>query len=306
MSTFWSIWIIIITLGSIFACLALLIFTDRNRPKQTDTKTTGHKFDGIEELDNPLPLWWKNMFIFFIIVNLIYLLLYPGLGSFKGIFNWTSTGQYQAELEKGEKEFGAVFKKLVRTEESDYQDYIPLLDLVQKTEAVDAGRRLFMQNCSICHGTDAKGGNGFPNLTNSDWLYGGEIDNIKTTLIYGRVGGMPGWIENLGVEKIDRVIDYIYDLNGRRVNANDSNEGKLVFETNCSVCHGLDAKGSHSIGAPNLTNKIWLYGGSRKALTETLYYGRNGIMPAFINNLGEDKINLLAAYVYSLRFNETE
>ncbi|EDM65121.1 cytochrome c oxidase, diheme subunit, membrane-bound [Moritella sp. PE36] len=300
MSTFWSIWITVITLGTIFACLGLLWMCDKNDTGVKEGESMGHSFDGIEELNNPLPKWWKYLFIFTCIGGFIYFALYPGLGSYKGLLGWTSANEYQREIESADEKYAAVFNKLVKTEESNFTEYREIADIAKDKEAVKVGQRLFLQNCSQCHGSSARGAKGFPNLTDGDWLYGGSTADIKTTIMHGRAGVMPGWLPVLGDEKVDQVTTYVVGLSGRKVNAREEAAGKEVFLQTCSACHGADAKGMTMLGAPNLTDKTWLYGGSRKAIEQTISYGRNGVMPAWGDILGEDKVMLLSGYVYSL------
>ena len=300
MSTFWSIWITVITLGSIFACLGLLWMCNKNDTGVKEGESMGHSFDGIEELNNPLPTWWTYLFIFTCIGGFIYFALYPGLGSYKGLLGWTSANEYQREIESADVKYAAVFNKLVKTEESNFTEYREIADIAKDKEAVKVGQRLFLQNCSQCHGSSARGAKGFPNLTDGDWLYGGSTADIKTTIMHGRAGVMPGWLAVLGDEKVDQVTTYVVGLSGRKVNAREEAAGKEVFLQTCSACHGADAKGMTMLGAPNLTDKTWLYGGSRKAIEQTISYGRNGVMPAWGDILGEDKVMLLSGYVYSL------
>jgi len=300
MSTFWSIWITVITLGSIFGCLWLLWLCNKNETGVKEGESMGHSFDGIEELNNPLPTWWKYLFIFTCVGGFIYFALYPGLGNFKGLLGWTSANEYQREVDSANAEYAAVFNKLVKTEASNFTEYREIADIAKDPEAVKVGQRLFLQNCSQCHGSDARGAKGFPNLTDSAWLYGSSAADIKTTIMHGRAGVMPGWSAVIGDEKVDQVTTYVVGLSGRKVNAREEAAGKEVFLQTCSACHGADAKGMAMLGAPNLTDKTWLYGGSKKAIKDTISHGRNGVMPAWSNILGEDKVTLLSGYVYSL------
>ncbi len=300
MNTFWSIFITVITLGSIVGCLVLLYACNKNTTGVEEGKSMGHNFDGIEELNNPLPTWWKYLFIFTCVGGFLYFLLYPGLGNFNGILGWTSTKQYESEVDKADVKYADVFNKLVKTEESNFTEYREIAEIAKDPEAVKVGQRLFIQNCSQCHGSDARGGVGFPNLTDGSWLYGGETANIKASLMHGRNGVMPGWLDVIGKEKTDQATAYVISLSGRKVNPRDAELGKQVFAETCAACHGVDAKGMTMLGAPDLTDKNWLYGGSKKAITESVSYGRTGMMPAWSEILGEDKVTLLSAYVYSL------
>jgi len=298
MSTFWSLWIIVLTL----TCLALVFWvlmanrkvavSDEDDP---DNKTTGHVYDGIEEYDNPLPRWWFNLFLITIVFGLVWLLLYPGLGSFKGVLGWTSTGELAKDQEKAqatyEKSYG-VFSKMSAEE------------LADNPKAMKMASRLFANNCSVCHGSDAGGNFGFPDLTDHDWLYGGTPEQIKTTLINGRQGAMPAWSDVLGEEKIALVTEYVLQVSGQEHDATMAEQGAPIFAQTCVVCHGADAKGMQTVGAPNLTDDIWLYSGTRDGIKQSLRNGRANQMPAQKDLLREDKIHLLTAYVYSLSLDE--
>ena len=317
MTSFWSIWVIVLTLACLAICLGLLVWNLKNYAGVEEGESCGHEFDGIEELNNPLPKWWTYMFFATFVWSVYYLAAYPGLGNWEGLAKWTSsnqgvkslaeskqatldaqaageTVQLDAEIERAEERFGPLFESFAKRD---------ILDLAQDEQALEIGQRLFSQNCAQCHGSDARGGVGFPNLTDTDWLYGGAPDQIKATLLHGRVAAMPGWKDALGEQGIKEMTAYVLSLSGRKVNQKDAEAGQAKFAM-CAACHGMDGKGSvaHNLpfGAPNLTDNIWLYGGSQRAVEETLNNGRAGVMPAFKDTLGEDKVHILAAYVYSL------
>ncbi|TMN42567.1 cytochrome-c oxidase, cbb3-type subunit III [Pseudoalteromonas sp. S2755] len=317
MTSFWSIWVIVLTLACLALIFGLLIWNLKNYTGVKEGESCGHEFDGIEELNNPLPKWWTYMFFATFVWSVYYLAAYPGLGNFKGFLNWTSSNQgittleeskkavaeahengqwvqLDKEVEAAEARFGPIFQEFAK------QD---VLALAKNEEALEIGQRLFSQNCAQCHGSDARGGSGFPNLTDNDWLYGGTPDAIKATLLHGRVAAMPGWQDALGDQGIKEMTAYVLSLSGRTVNQKDADAGKAKFAM-CAACHGMDGKGSvaHNLpfGAPNLTDNIWLYGGSQRAVEDTLRHGRAGVMPAWKDILGEDKVHLLTAYVYSL------
>ena len=314
MSMFWTIWISVITLGLIFACYWLLRWCLSNQTGVPEGESMGHEFDGIIEMNNGLPKWWTYLFYIVIVWGLLYLVLYPGLGAWKGVLGWTSSNQGILTLEESEAKQRAAIESgaLVQydreikfaNERFDpiFAEYakVPVEELVNNAEAVKVGQRLFLQNCAQCHGSDARGQNGgFPNLTDDDWLYGGSGDKIKETLLLGRKGAMPGWLPAFGEQGIKEIVAYTLSLSGREVDQTLKNAGQARFGA-CAACHGVDGKGNQLLGAPNLTDSIWLYGGSERAVTETLNYGRNGVMPAFDKTLGEDKIHVVATYVYSL------
>jgi|TARA_R110002049_G_scaffold7928_14_gene44537 cytochrome c oxidase cbb3-type subunit 3 len=294
MTSFWSYWVSIITLGSIFGCAWLLYATRKSQTSDSETEDKmDHAFDGIEEYDNPLPKWWMHMFTATIIFALGYLIIYPGLGNFPGVIGWTSAGQWQEEIDKADELYTPIFEAYAEK---------PIIELAKDSEAMKVGQRLFANNCSVCHGSTGRGALGFPNLTDNDWLYGGEPETIKTTLLEGRHGQMPAKGLNPGMSSRDvsNLTHYLLSFSGRSDDNAAVEAGNKMFATACAACHGGDAKGMQAVGAPNLTDNIWLYGSTADKITQTINYGRAGVMPAQKGNLEEEKIHLLAAYVYSL------
>jgi len=319
MSSFWSIWITVLTIVVIVGCFVLLRIVSKNNTGVEEGESMGHSFDGIEELNNPLPKWWSYLFYVTIVFGVIYLALYPGLGNFKGFLGWSSANQsigtengiaadskaavelatkegrwvqYDQEVKRADEKFGPIFKAYAET---------PLDELVKNEEALKVGGRLFLQNCSQCHGSDARGSKGFPNLTDGDWLYGGELATIKTSIMNGRHGMMPPK-GGLPIEdsEIKGLAEYITKLAGRDHDEALAAQGQGSFMKGCFACHGMDATGNKMMGAPNLTNNIWLYGGSRGSIEQSIKNGRSGVMPAWKDVLGEEKVHVITAYVYSL------
>jgi cytochrome c oxidase cbb3-type subunit 3 len=301
-SDFWSVYIALITIVSIIACGVLLFsFSTASAGSGGEAQTTGHTWDeDLSEGNSPLPRWWMWLFFITIVFSLVYLVLYPGLGSYAGTFGWSSKGQYDAEQKQAVAQYGPIFEKYSK------QD---IQTVAADPEARAIGQRLFLANCAQCHGSDAGGGTGFPNLRDNDWLYGGEPETIKTTITNGRNGVMPSQSTFVGGEEGAKdVANYVISLSGRPHNAERAARGKLKFSTVCFACHGADAKGNKALGAPNLTDDIWLYGGSENAIVTTVMKGRGtnmvadgvSVMPAHKNLLSESKIHLLAAYVYGL------
>ncbi|MGO2181610.1 MAG: cytochrome-c oxidase, cbb3-type subunit III [Pseudoalteromonas nigrifaciens] len=317
MTSFWSIWVIVLTLACLFIIFGLLVWNLTNYTGVKEGESCGHEFDGIEELNNPLPKWWTYMFFATFVWSVYYLAAYPGLGNWEGLGKWTSSNQgitslaeskqavedaqadgrfvkLDAEYRAADERFGPIFAAFAQ------QD---IETLATDEKALEIGQRLFAQNCSQCHGSDARGGQGFPNLTDNDWLYGGTPDKIKETLLHGRIAAMPPWGAALGEQGVKEMTAHVLSLSGRTVNQKDAAAGEAKWAM-CAACHGADGKGSvaHNLpfGAPNLTDNVWLYGGSQRAVEETLNHGRAGVMPAWKDILGEDKIHLLTAYVYSL------
>lgn len=284
-------WIITIVLINLLGCLWLLWWT-RKRPDDTikEGESMGHSFDGIEELNNPLPHWWLNLFYITIIFAFIYLTLYPGWGDAKGVLGWTAVGQWETEVEKAENRYDRLFEEYAA---------VAVEQLATNDEVVKTGQRLFGNNCAICHGSDARGNKGYPSLTDGDWLYGGTPEKLKETITNGRSGMMPALGAALGEDGVKNVTAYVLSLSGR-TGSGDAAAGKEKFGMMCAACHGPDAKGNQMMGAPNLTDNIWLYGGSEATIIETINGGRQGKMPSFKEQLSPEKIHVLAAYVYSL------
>ena len=292
-SGFWSWFIIIPTALGIIGCFVLLVKLSGGKiDPDKNPESMGHVWDeDLEELNNPLPMWWLFMFHFTIVFSVIYLVMYPGMGTFEGVLGWTQTSQYQEEMETAAEEYDPIFNKYAN------QD---LVAVSEDPEANTIGKRLYATYCTQCHGSDARGARGYPNLTDDDWLWGGKPEDIKKTIMDGRVGNMPAWQEVIGNEGVFNVTEYVRSLSGQEGNRVVISKGKELFAKNCAVCHGADAKGNYMFGAPNLTDNIWLYGGSQKRVVESVSKGRIGQMPPHGEFLGEAKVHLLAAYVYSL------
>lgn len=314
MSMFWTIWISVITLGSIIGCYLLLRWCLSNHTGIPEGEPMDHEFDGITEINNPLPKWWTILFYILIVWGLLYLALYPGLGAFNGFLNWKSSNQDVRSLEESRLareqarengmlvEYDRQLAEAAERFDPIFEAYaeVPVEELAKDPAALKVGQRLFLQNCSQCHGSDARGQNsGFPNLTDDDWLYGGTGAKIKETILHGRQGAMPAWLDAMGEQGVKEMAAYVLNLSGRDVDQSLVKAAEPRWAA-CAACHGADGTGNQLLGAPNLTDNVWLYGGSERAVTETLMYGRNGEMPAFINTLGEDKVHVVASYVYSL------
>jgi cytochrome c oxidase cbb3-type subunit 3 len=291
-SGFWNIYVAGLTLASILAC-GLLLWLNTIKRADGPAELHGHVWDeNLQEYNNPLPRWWMWMFWITIAFALVYLAVYPGLGSFSGSFGWSSKKQYEDEMAKANATYAPIFDKFLK------QD---LKVVAADPEARKMGERLYLTYCSQCHGSDARGAKGFPNLTDGDWLWGGEPEQIKVSILEGRNGVMPPFGATLNAEQVKDVANYVRSLSPNL--ANDSaraQRGKEVFQTNCIACHGPEAKGNIALGAPNLTDGVWLYSSSEATIAETVTKGRNNRMPAHKEFLGDAKVHLLAAYVLGL------
>ncbi len=293
-SSFWNWFISIGVIGGIIFCFWLIWWVARDNVEAGKEDTpTGHVWDeDLQELNHPMPKWWLNLFYITLFFGIGYLVLYPSLGTWAGVLGWTSIGQYEREIKKADEKFGPLYAAWL-------QQDIPALS--QDTEAMKTATRLFINYCSMCHGSDAAGlPGGFPNLRDSDWLYGGKPQQIKQTILDGRAGTMPPWGAVLGEEGLFNVTEYVLGLSGRAVNEHAASQGKVTFQQFCSACHGANATGNYALGAPNLTDDVWLHGRSQKSVKRTIAEGRKGRMPPHREFLGEDKVHLLAAYVYRL------
>jgi len=292
---FWNIFIIVVTLGSIGLLFYFVYCMSRGKQSTTE-ETTGHVWDeDLTELNNPLPAWWKYMFYITMVFGLGYLVLYPGLGTNDMLLKWTSTGEYEEEMAEAEATYGPLFAQYEK---------IPVAELATNDEALRMGERLYASYCTQCHGSDAGGVQGYPNLRDSDWIWGGTPERIEESILMGRTGVMPGWSEVLGDAGVTQVSAYVQSLSGREVDNNAAQAGQELYAKNCAVCHQADGKGNPALGAVNLTDKVWLYGGSPKTIENTIGKGRQGKMPAHETFLGKAKVHLLAAYIYSLSLPE--
>lgn len=294
MGTFWNVWIIGLTLTNLVLVLWVLLANRKvavSDQDEEENKTTGHVYDGIEEYDNPLPRWWFIMFIGTFIYAGAYLLVYPGLGSWPGLFGWTSVKELRGHQQQADARYADTFGTYANT---------PIEELARNPEAMKMGLRLFANNCAVCHGADGGGNYGFPNLTDHDWLYGGTPEKIKETITLGRKGAMPAWGTLMGETGVVNVSEYVLQISGQEHDAAKAEVGAKLYAQNCVACHGADGKGNQLLGAPNLTDDIWLYGGEPQDIRTSVRFGRNGEMPAQQELLKPDRIHLLAAYVYSL------
>ena len=291
-SNFWSVYVTGISVVGILACLLLLWFSGKAKAMTANDNTTGHVWDGdLREMNNPLPRWWVWLFIITVVFGLGYLVMYPGLGSYKGTFGWSAASQYESEVAKGNKEVEPLYAKFNGMKPED---------VARDPQAIAIGERLFMNNCSQCHGSDARGSKGFPNLTDKDWLHGGTPDKIVETLVKGRIGNMPPMAAAVGSsDDVRNVANYVLSLSASPHDSVKAALGKSKFGA-CAACHGADGKGNQAIGAPNLTDDIWLHGWGENAIVSIINNGKVNQMPAQEQKLTESQIRVLASYVWGL------
>lgn len=294
-SDFWHYYVTGIVVLSVAFCIWILA---SNMTKRSPGPVSLHDHvwdETLQEYNHPLPRWWMYLFWLTLFFAIGYYFLYPGLGSLPGKIGWTSAGQYEEEMRKADEQFKPIYDKYLK------QD---LLAVAADPEAQAMGQRLFLTYCAQCHGADARGAKGFPNLSDGDWLYGGDAATVKATLVAGRQGVMPALGGVLGAEGVKDVANYVRSLSGLAHDSLRAQRGKDAFLQNCVACHGPEGKGNQALGAPNLTDRIWLYGSSEATIVETVSKGRQNQMPAFKDLLGEPKIHLLAAYVLGLSKNQ--
>ncbi|MBO9652082.1 MAG: cytochrome-c oxidase, cbb3-type subunit III [Variovorax sp.] len=289
---FWSHYVAILTLASILACLLLLWITARARTPASDDNTTGHVWDeDLREMNNPMPRWWMGLFVLTIVFGLGYLFVFPGLGSYKGRFEWSTDGEYAKDLAKANRDLEPIYAAYTA---------LPMEKVATDPGAMAIGERLFLNNCAQCHGSDARGGKGFPNLTDGDWLHGGSPDKIKESITLGRIGVMPPMAEAVGTpEDVKNLANYVLSLSGSPHDSVRAGLGKSKF-TVCAACHGIGGVGNTAVGAPNLTDKIWLHGYGQDAIIQIINTGKTNQMPAQQGRLTEAQIHVLASYVWGL------
>ena len=291
-NNFWSMYVAAITLIGIFGCLLLLIVVARKKVVSTGDNTTGHVWDGdLRELNNPMPKWWIGLFVITVVFSLAYLVAYPGLGAFNGKLDWSQTGAYDKEMAKAKADLEPMYAKFTS---------MPTEEMAKDPQAMAIGERLFMNNCAQCHGSDARGSKSFPNLADGDWLHGGSPEKIRETITNGRIGIMPPMAAAVGsAEDVRNVAHYVLSLSGSPHDAVKASQGKSKFVA-CAACHGMDGKGNPALGAPNLTDDIWLHGWGEAAIVNIVNNGKHNEMPAQKEKLTEAQIAVLASYVWSL------
>jgi len=287
-STGFSIFVIA---GTVISLIGLFLLLHLNRKVENPGQSVGHVYDGIEELDNPLPTWWYWWYVLTIVYAVGYLIYYPGLGNFAGVGGWSQFNQLETSQDIAEEKYGPIY--------AQYRDQ-SLDELVANPAAVKMGRRIFASNCTVCHGARGEGSFGFPNLTDNEWVWGSTDEDIELTIGSGRNAFMMPWEATIGTDGVNEVTEYVLQLAGRDVDESLAQKGATHFKLFCVACHGPEGKGQKVFGAPDLTNEIWLYGNSRLRIEHVIKNGRNGVMPGFESRLGKDKVHILAGYVKSL------
>ncbi|MDH5502032.1 MAG: cytochrome-c oxidase, cbb3-type subunit III [Gammaproteobacteria bacterium] len=291
MSSAFSWYIIIGTVGSMLACFWLVVWTNRQRASSEEIKESeSHVWDeDVRELNNPLPMWWLWLFILTLIWGGGYFLYYPGLGSFGGLGSWSQEEQYLKEVAAAESRYGPMFAQY---------GSMDVEQLASDAKALDIGKSLYANYCAQCHGSSALGGRGFPNLTDDAWLYGGQPAQIEHSIVSGRNGIMPPLAAVFADEaEIDAMVTYVQNM-PEGMDATSPAHGKYMML--CIACHGPDGKGNQALGAPSLVDNDWLYGSSAAEIRKSIVEGRNGVMPAHGNLIGADRARILTAYVYKL------
>ncbi|MDM0107424.1 cytochrome-c oxidase, cbb3-type subunit III [Variovorax sp. J22R24] len=289
---FWSHFVTIVAVGSILACGLLLWLTARFRGPASADDTTGHVWDeDLREMNNPMPRWWMGLFVLTIVFGLGYLVVFPGLGSYQGTLAWTTSGEYAKEVQHANAELAPVYAAYASE---------PAERLATDPGAMAIGERLFLNNCAQCHASDARGSKGFPNLTDRDWLHGGTPEKIRETIAHGRTGVMPPMGDAVGTaDDVKNLANYVLSLSGSPHDSVRAGLGKSKFTT-CAACHGIGGVGNTAVGAPNLTDKVWLHGYGQEAIIVMINGGKTNQMPAQEGRLTEAQIHVLTAYVWGL------
>jgi len=293
MPAFWHWFVAAGTIVFTILCIWLISWSAKQGPANVaDDDLVGHKWDGdIEEWNYPAPKWWLYLYFITIAWAVGYLIAYPGLGNYEGLLGWSQQGQYEQEMQTAAATYEPIYEKFAA------MDFV---ELAQNAEAQALGKSLFASYCTTCHGSDARGAVGYPNLADSDWLWGNSEAELTATIGNGRSGVMPVLTPALGGEEgIGNMVKYVKSLSGGEADAG-AMSAQPMFVALCSACHNADGTGNKIFGAPNLTDDIWMYGGSDAVIRETIVNGRNGIMPAHGDLFGENRTKILAAYIYSL------
>lgn len=291
MSIGWTWFVLITTAASLAACFWLIVWTNRQRASEAElSESESHVWDeDIRELNNPLPMWWLWLFVLTLVWGIGYFVMYPSFGNYDGLLGWSQEAQYEAEVAAAEAEYGPIFAKY---------GSMAAEELVNDPKAMSIGASLYANYCSQCHGANALGATGFPNLTDDVWNWGGSPQQIETTLNNGRIGVMPALSSVFPTEQaLNQMVEYVRNMPD---GMDSSSPAHTTYMQLCVGCHGPGGQGMQVLGAPSLVDDVWLYGSSENAVRKSIAEGRNGVMPAHLDMLGPDRIRILSAYVYSL------
>lgn len=294
MPAFWHWFVVVGTILFTIWCVWLVYWSSQQGPENlTDDDVVGHKWDGdLEEWNNPAPRWWLYLYLITIVWAVGYMIAYPSLGNFKGLLGWSQQGQYEEEMQAATARYAPIYERFAAMDFAALQ---------QDSAALNLGRSLYASYCTTCHGSDARGAPGYPNLTDDDWLWGNSEAALTMTIRQGRSGVMPVLAPALGGDTgIDNMVQYVKSLSGMVEASTEAMNAEPMFLALCSACHNADGTGNPMFGAPDLTDDIWLYGSSDAVVRKTIVAGRNGLMPAHGELLGENRTRILAAYVASL------
>lgn len=291
-SDFWHLFVAGVTLISIIACVVLLWISGTTKASTHADNTTGHVWDeDLKEMNNPLPKWWVYLFIITVVFGLIYGALYPMFGKYQGLLGWSSHGQHAAEVQKMEEAIAPIYAR--------FKDMTPE-QLAGDAPAKAIGERLFMNFCAQCHGSDARGAKGFPNLVDGDWAWGHNPESIKTTITEGRMGVMPPMAAAVGsAEDVRNLAHFVLSMSGSPHDSVRATLGRDKWGA-CAACHGMDGTGNSALGAPNLANNVWLHGWGEEAIVRAVNNGITNQMPAQSTLLNESQIHVLTGYVWGL------
>lgn len=292
MSGGWSWYVIALVVLNLAGCVWLIAWTGKRRPGDPGPTDTSHRWDGdLTEYNKPMPRWWINLFYLTIVFAIGYLIYYPGLGAWTGSGRWTSASEHDRDKAQGDARIAATFAPYASR---------PIEELARDADALRLGQSVFANHCAACHGADARGARGFPDLTDGVWHWGGKPEDLLASVMDGRQAMMPALAAAIGGDReIDETVAYVRSLSSQPADAAQVAAGAARFAGLCVACHGADGKGNVLMGAPDLTDAYWLYGGDVPAIRETLLKGRSGSMPAHAAVLGPARARVVAAWVYS-------
>jgi len=286
-SSFWGGWIAVVTIVSLIG-LAWMLFSIYFGKSSSDEHDKIIWDENLNEGGHPPPLWWFWLILSTMVISVIYLMLYPGLGTFGGILKWSQSERMNESYTSYEAEFDLARNTVLS---------MPLKDLQTDSALMNTAANTFERNCGMCHSRSGYGLlNKFPNLRDGEWQWGGTLAKMEESIRNGRRATMPGWSSSLEPDQIALLVEYLQNW-GQGIEINNNHPGQTIYGQLCIGCHNADGTGNINLGAPNLVDTVWLYGKTDEALTETLSNGRSGIMPAFDNRLSDVQIRLILAWL---------